>query len=323
MESGIVYCIATFSTSLREIVQFAGTCKKVRELILKHPWDVEFATKDINVAMEMLARYKTCKINLSGMKDSQVLRKLGKDIAEMSGNIQLRTNSFFLMDGLNEARSEQSGTANAAYTVFDKLEFDIIIDLNEAAASNVRKKDMFLGWKEIVFRRTNLIDAETDEHYDVERGIVANAVYAARDCNNITFCDMTPETPFVIDKMIIADYTAGETDACCKTLELRNSQVCVIEENIFGMCENVYIDENSILILTDKPELILPNAHISHPERVRIIRQDKYDGYNMLDPNIIGYTGGYLNQYYADDSGADNIHGRRPVNMVEGESVEL
>lgn len=261
----------------RGVVQMAGTCRELRKKVLDRHWSVPFATTNADIAMNVLSLYKFNDISLN-MRDDLRFRELGAHIARTFGDttarVRLCTDSFFLMEGM----SIEISLMRESLRLFDELEFGICSmpisnpdDMYEMLyLSNVRKLDMFCGWREVSFRCNS--DIDDDEDAELFKKVAANAVYAARDCTVLNIYEFRPPQLFV-DEVHVYGPLVTYAGPYCKKLFLHHSTIAYGKYRC-GMYEEIHIDADSSIYALNSAETVFPNAKIYGIERFRQISRN-------------------------------------------------
>lgn len=235
----------------REVVRFAGTCREVREKVLNRCWSVPFVATEKNYLALGLYKFNDIEVKI---KDRPELCEIGKAIANCT-SVRLSTNSFCLMDGIS------STLRDTCRRIDGLLEFDIMIDVNDETDqtfSNILRLDMFMGWREVSFGYGGPADKEY--YHETVAAITRNAMYAASDCVVMSFRDVEPMAPFLVNEIHIYDSALLCAMAYCRKLYVYNSTV-EFEEFIFDHVEEIHII-NSECTIRGQISDVFPNAKI-------------------------------------------------------------
>lgn len=336
----------------RAVVRVAGTCREVRERALKHHWKCPFVCADAATAVNVLSLHKFDDIDLSGARDTakfaEVGRIVAKNFAESGGHVHLRTNSAFLMEGIADVVGESDNVPR-----FDQLEFDIICNFADeplasarlvevstpnfaeyfsgqkvcGLCSNVRRQDMFHGWRIVTFRYAGPMDISED--YEVIGEIVRNATYSAIGADVIRFVNVRPVAVGPTKEIHVCDTQRSNIEVYCERLKICNSDVAISENMLYHKVKEIYIDDKSTMILYDKFENVFPKARIVEGEdRVRYANDESADPYteNSPDESGIGEKDDYyLSKYSLSGDrelyrAASVIQGPNFINMVDEEA---
>lgn len=343
------------------VVRLAGTCRGARKIIRKMPISCEFEADTIETAL-MALEYNLSKISYMSL-DSVQLERIGSMIAEkfaiakFAGRfVQLRTNSQYIMNGIQKWRScEHDKLATIVgrscehdkLAIFDRVIYEILhsnlaydgthCEDGADTRSNVRRLDMFNGFRELELSYGGY--EEYKKHIHTISDITRNAQYAF-DGDTITFRGIWPQAVRLLDEIRIVDTDVAEIAIYAKRLVIINSRVYLDNIYYYPDVEEVLIDENSLLVIEERTNIMFPNAVISGYVR-RICTRGLVGRRDMkindwFDPKLeececIDHTVpnnyeicSYNERYESRGCGpADEITGLVPINMMEGEESDL
>lgn len=271
----IICEIAAAANDWRTIVRMAGTCRELRKKLSSYHWNAMFVPASKKSAVGVLTTFMFNNIDMLRLADSQGFHALGTRVAEIfnssSGVVSLRTNSMFLMTGMEGVARRRK---------FDKLLFDIKYSRKKhmIGRSNVHSFDMLHGFAWVSLTGDNV-------------GIMNEyAAYAARDCGVIEFIGMPPcENP--MPEIYLSDYESDcEIIISCESFRLRRSKVYIGADLSYPKVKYVELDQDSMMVICADFRIIFPNATTNAPDRIHILTNTMYQNMKNDDCSMFDYV---------------------------------